>query len=177
MVEALQNVSVPLVTPANQCTPVRSGAQKTPQLAFATAHEEKGPACHVAAPIVAWILYLGLMAQIEPAFVKHTLLLHLKNLRRCHSRTMDSEDARFRVVYDKAFKLHHVGPPFPVLDRSLVCPKTAVKLSVMVQCNVEFPAAFVSAPEVGLFVIRGKTPLLQPIFFAMFVMTWSGPSL
>jgi len=44
----------------------------------------------------------------------------------------------------------------------------------MVRYNLGFPKAFTSAPEVGLFVIRGKTPLLQPIFFAMFVMAWSG---
>src|SRR5262245_50974464 len=110
MIEALQSVSVPLVTPANQCTPVRAGVQKNPQLAIATAHEEKRPACHVAAPIVAWILYLGFMTQIQPAFVKNLLLLHLKNLRRCHSRAMDSKDSRLRVVYDKAFTLYHVGP-------------------------------------------------------------------
>jgi len=108
MVEALQDLSVPLVAPTNQRTPVSAGIQENTHLAIAATHEEKGPTGHVAAPVVAWVFYLGLVAQVQPAFVKNSLLLHLKNLRRCHSGAMDSEDAVFRVVYDKAFKFHHV---------------------------------------------------------------------
>src|SRR5262249_23708350 len=103
MVETLQSIGVSLVTPTNQRTSVGAGVQKTPPLAIAPAHEEKRPPRHVAAPVIAWILNLGLVAQIQPAFVKNSLLLHLKNFKRCHSRTMDSEDTRFGVVYDKAF--------------------------------------------------------------------------
>src|SRR5262245_52068700 len=117
MVEALQNVRVPLVTPANQRTSVRAGVQKDAHLAITTSHEEKRPARHVAAPVIAWILNLGLMAQIQPAFVKNSLLLHLKDPRRCHSRSMDSEDALFGVVYDNALKLHHIWSPFLVVGR------------------------------------------------------------
>src|SRR5262245_42500845 len=107
MVEALQDVSVPLVAPANQRAPVGAGVQENPHLAIIAAHEEKRPAGHVAAPVVAWLLYLGLVAQVKPTLVKNSLLLHLKNLGRRHGGAMDSEDARFRVVYDKAFKFHH----------------------------------------------------------------------
>src|SRR4029450_10890536 len=98
MVEALQDVSVPLVAPANQRAPEGAGGQATPPLPTLAAHEEKRPAGHVAAPVVAGVLYLGLVAQIQPALAKNSLLLHLKNLGRCHGGAMDSEDARFRVV-------------------------------------------------------------------------------
>src|SRR5262249_33372846 len=111
-----------LVTPANKRTSVRAGVQKDPHLAIATAHEEKRPARHVAASVITWILNLGLMAQIQPTLAKHSLLLHLKDLRRRHSRAMDSEDALFGVVYDKAFELHHVWPPSSSLVVSLTQP-------------------------------------------------------
>ena len=81
MVEALQDVSAPLVAPANQRTPVSAGVQKNPHLAIAATHEKKRSTRHVAAPVVARVLYLGLVAQVEPGLVKDSLLLHLKNLR------------------------------------------------------------------------------------------------
>jgi hypothetical protein len=111
MVEALQDLSVPLVAPTNQCTPVGAGIQENTHLAIATTHEEKGPTGHVAAPVVTWFFYLRFVAQVQPALVKNSLLLHLKNLRRCHSGAMNSEDTVFRVVYDKTSKFHHVWPP------------------------------------------------------------------
>jgi len=81
MVETLQGVSIPSVAPANQRTPVGTSVQENTCLAIATAHEEKRPTSHVATPVVAWALDLRLVAHIQPALVKNSLLLHLKNLR------------------------------------------------------------------------------------------------
>jgi len=81
VVEALQDLSVPLVAPTNQRTPVGAGVQENTHLAIATTHDEKGPTGHVAAPVVAWVFYLRLVAQVQPALVKNSLLLHLKNLQ------------------------------------------------------------------------------------------------
>ena len=69
MVEALQDVSVSLVALANQRAPVGAGVQNL-HLPIAATHEEKRPAGNVAAPVVAGVLYLGLVAQIQPTFVK-----------------------------------------------------------------------------------------------------------
>jgi hypothetical protein len=71
MVKALQDLSVPLVAPTNQRTPVSAGVQENAHLAIAPTHEEKGPTGDGAAPVVAWVLYLRFVAQIQPTFVKN----------------------------------------------------------------------------------------------------------
>jgi hypothetical protein len=71
---------MPLVMPANERASVRAGVQENPELAVAAAHEEKRPPRHIAAPVIARVLYFGFVAQIQPAFVEYPLLLHLKNL-------------------------------------------------------------------------------------------------
>jgi hypothetical protein len=80
MIEALQNVGMPMVVPANERASVRARVQENPQLAVAAAHEEKRPPGHIPAPVIAWVLYFRFVAQIQPAFVEYPLLLHLKNL-------------------------------------------------------------------------------------------------
>jgi hypothetical protein len=112
MVEALQDLGVPLVAPTNQRTSVGAGIQENAHIAIAAAHEEKWATGDIAAPVVPRFLHFRLVAEIEPALVKNPLLLQLKDLRRCHSGAMDSKDPLFRVVYDKVFKFHHVGPLF-----------------------------------------------------------------
>jgi hypothetical protein len=80
MIEALQNVGMPLVVPANERSPVRACVQENPQLAVAAANEEKRPPRYIPAPVIARVLYFGFVAQIKPAFVEDPLLLHLKNI-------------------------------------------------------------------------------------------------
>ena len=53
MIEALQNIGMPLVVPANQRSSVRACVQENPQLAVAAADEEKRPPRYIAAPVVA----------------------------------------------------------------------------------------------------------------------------
>ena len=107
MVEALQNIGMPLVVPANERASVRACVQENPQLAVAAADEEKRPSRDIPAPVVARVLYFGVVAQIEPAFVEYSLLLHPKYFERCHGGAMDSKDARLRVVYDQIFRIEH----------------------------------------------------------------------
>jgi len=107
MIEALQNVGMPLVVPANERASVRARVQKNPQLAVAAADEKKWPARHIPAPVVAGVLYFGLVAQIEPAFVEYLLLLHPKYFERCHGGAMDSKHALVRAVYNQMFRIEH----------------------------------------------------------------------
>ncbi|HET9395568.1 MAG TPA: hypothetical protein VFO36_05890 [Nitrospiraceae bacterium] len=105
MIEALQNVGMSLIVPANERSSVRARVQENPQPAVVAADEEKRPSRYIAAPVVARVLYFGFVAQIEPAFVEYPLLLHLKNLERCHSGTMDAEYTVRRLIYDHTIKL------------------------------------------------------------------------
>jgi hypothetical protein len=110
MIEALQNVGMPLVVPANERSSVRACVQKNPQLAVAAADEEQRPPRHIPAPVVARLLDFGLMTQIEPAFVEYPLLLHPKNFERCHGGAVDSKYTLLRVVDDQIFSVEHRVP-------------------------------------------------------------------
>ena len=116
MIEALQNVGMPLVVPANQRASVRACVQENPQLAVAAADEEKRPPRYIAAPVVARVLYFGFVAQIQPAFVEYPLLLHPKNLERCHGGAMDAEYTVRRLIYDHTIKLEHGVPLVRYID-------------------------------------------------------------
>jgi hypothetical protein len=59
---------------------MRACVQEDPHLAIAAPHEEKRPAGHASPSVLSPVLYFGLVAHIEPAFVEYPLLLHLKNL-------------------------------------------------------------------------------------------------
>jgi hypothetical protein len=110
VIEALQNLGMPLVVPANERSSVRACVQENPQLAVAAADEEKRPPRYIPAPVVARVLYFGFVAQIQPAFVEYPLLLHLKNLERSHGGAMDSKYALVRIVDDRIFRVEHRVP-------------------------------------------------------------------
>jgi hypothetical protein len=110
MIEALQNVGMPLVVPANQRASVRAGVQKNPKFAVAAADEEKRPPRHIPAPVVAPVLHFGFVAQIQPAFIEDPLLLHPKHFERRHGGAMDPKYARIWLVYDQILRIHHRVP-------------------------------------------------------------------
>jgi hypothetical protein len=105
MIEALENVGMSLIVPANERASVRACVQENPQFAVAAADKEKRPPRYIAASVLARVLCFGFVAQIEPAFVEYPLLLHLKNLERCHGGAMDAEYTVRRLIYDHTIKL------------------------------------------------------------------------
>jgi hypothetical protein len=64
MIEALQNVGMSLIVPANERSSVRACVQENAQLAVAAADKEKRSARYVPAPIVSGVLDFGFVAQI-----------------------------------------------------------------------------------------------------------------
>jgi len=110
VVEALQNVSLSLIVPADERASVRACVQENPELAVIAAHEEKRSPRDISAPVFAGVFCFGFVTQIQPAFVEDPFLLPLKNLDGRHGGSMDPEDALFWVVYNQPFRVEHGMP-------------------------------------------------------------------
>jgi len=81
MVEALKRLTVPSILPADQRSAMGAGVKENANVAITSANEEDGTAGDGAPAVVARLLDLRLVANVQPAAIEDTLALEVEHIR------------------------------------------------------------------------------------------------
>ena len=111
MVETLEDIPVTVLLAADEGATVGAGVVEGPNPVVLGLGEEKGSAANIATHIVAGLLHLRLVAEVEPALLEDTIPLRLQHLSRGQRRAVIAEYAVLGVVYDQALGVNHASTP------------------------------------------------------------------
>ena len=106
VIEALEKFRIALIDPTNVGAPMGAAVVKHSRSPVAAAHPKERLTGHGAAPIVASVGNLGIVAEIEPAALKNIRLLQHRDLSRVEHRAMNPEYSAGAVLPYQLVYIH-----------------------------------------------------------------------
>lgn len=106
VIEALEKFRIALIDPTNIGAPMGATVVKHSRSPVAAAHPKERLTGYDAAPIVASVGNLGIVAEIEPAALKNIRLLQRRDLRRIKRRTVNTEESAGTVFVYELSEIH-----------------------------------------------------------------------
>src|SRR5262245_8445228 len=113
MIWALEGADIAALFATDHSTPVRAGIQQDSYLIITTTRQNNRTARDAARAEVARLGNLRFMPRINPAALKHALVLKCKQLRTAEHLAIDTKQSGFAIVDDEILKLRgvHSQPP------------------------------------------------------------------